>query len=301
MNTQKQKIRKAVIPAAGFGTRFLPQTKAMPKEMLPIVDKPIIQYIVEELVGIGIEEIVIVTGYHKRTIEDHFDRPSMELIENLRMGGPKKLPLLQDIERISDMANFIYVRQKGPYGNGTPLMNVRHLIGDEPFIYTWSDDFIKAKPVSRFQQLIDAYNEFGCSVLASVRAKKDEDYDRYGFAGGKMIRDGVIDVETIIEKPGKANAPSNLANVSGFLLTPDIFEYLDQAKSNLQEGEELYYNDALKLMLSDKKRVIACEIKGGKYYDTGNKIEYLKTVVEFALEHKDINSEFRDYLKGLEL
>src|SRR3954469_11188884 len=135
-----KKIRKALIPAAGFGTRFLPQTKAMPKEMLPVVDKPIIQYIVEELVDAGIEDIVIVTGYHKRTIEDHFDRPSMELIENLRMGGEKKLPLLQNIEKISEMANFFYVRQKGPYGNGTPLLNVRKIIGDEPFIYTWSDD-----------------------------------------------------------------------------------------------------------------------------------------------------------------
>ncbi len=296
-----QKIRKAVIPAAGFGTRFLPQTKAMPKEMLPIVDKPIIQYIVEELVSVGIEDIVIVTGYHKRTIEDHFDRPSMELIDNLRMGGPKKLPLLNDIEQISDMANFVYVRQKGPYGNGTPLLNVRHIVGNEPFIYTWSDDFIKAEPKSRFAQMLEVYEEYGCSVLASIRLTKDEEYDRYGVAGGKKIRNGLIDVETIIEKPGKANAPSDLANVSGFILTPDIFDYLDQAKSNLREGEELYYNDALKLMLGDKKRILAAEIKNGKYYDTGNKLEYLKTVVEFALRHKDINGEFREYLKSLEL
>ncbi|MBI2034120.1 MAG: UTP--glucose-1-phosphate uridylyltransferase [Candidatus Levybacteria bacterium] len=296
-----KKIRKAVIPAAGFGTRFLPQTKAMPKEMLPVVDKPIIQYIVEELVSAGIEDIVIVTGYHKRTIEDHFDRPSMELIENLRMGGEKKLPLLQEIEKISEMANFVYVRQKGPYGNGTPLLNVRQLIGDEPFIYTWSDDFIKASPKSRFQQLIDVYDEFGCSILASVRATKDEDYDRYGFAGGKKLRDGLLDVNTIIEKPGKISAPSDLANVSGFLLTPDIFEYVEKALANLREDEELYYNDALKLMLNDKKRILACEIKGGVYYDTGNKLEYLKTVVRFALEHKELNGKFREFLKGLDL
>ncbi|MCX8009376.1 MAG: sugar phosphate nucleotidyltransferase, partial [Patescibacteria group bacterium] len=178
-----KKIRKAVIPAAGFGTRFLPQTKAMPKEMLPIVDKPVVQYVVEELIDAGIEEIIIVTGYHKRTIEDHFDRPSMELIDNLRMGGPKKLPLLHAIERISEMANFIYVRQKGPYGNGTPLLNVRKVIGDEPFIYTWSDDFIQAKPKSRFQQLLEIYDEYYCSILASIRVSRDEDYDRYGFAG----------------------------------------------------------------------------------------------------------------------
>lgn len=297
----KTKIRKAVIPAAGFGTRFLPQTKAMPKEMLPVVDKPIIQYIVEELVDAGIEDIFIVTGYHKRTIEDHFDRPNMELIENLRMGGEKKLPLLEEVERISELANFVYLRQKGPYGNGTPLLNVAPLIGDEPFIYTWSDDFIKAEPKSRFKQLIEVYEEFGCSVLASIRVTKDEDYDRYGFAGGKKIRDGLIDADKIIEKPGKKNAPSNLANVSGFIFTPDIFEYLDEALNNLREGDELYYNDALKLMISDRKRVLACEIKGGKYYDTGNKLEYMKTVVEFALEHPDINGHFRKFLKDLKL
>ncbi len=297
----KKRIRKAVIPAAGFGTRFLPQTKAMPKEMLPVVDKPVIQYVVEEAVAAGIEDIIIVTGYHKRTIEDHFDKPSMELIENLRMGGPKKLPLLEQIERVADMANFVYVRQKGPYGNGTPLLNVRQIIGDEPFLYTWSDDFIKAEPKSRFQQLIEIYNEYGCSILASVKARKDEDYDRYGFAGGKIIKDGLIDVEQIIEKPGKKNAPSDLANVSGFIFTPEIFDYLDKAQKMLDEGAELYYNDALKLMLEDGKRVIACEIKNGKYYDTGNKLEYMKTVVEFALEHPDINGEFREFLRNLKV
>ncbi len=296
----KKKVRKAVIPAAGFGTRFLPQTKAMPKEMLPVVDKPVVQYVVEELVDAGIRDIIIVTGYHKRSIEDHFDEPSMELIQNLRMGGEKKKPLIDAVEDLSELANFVYVRQKGPYGNGTPLLNVRHLIGDEPFIYTWSDDFIMAQP-SRFKQLIAIYEEFGCSVLASIKATKDEDYDRYGFAGGKQVRDGVIDIKTIIEKPGKANAPSDLANVSGFLLMPEIFEFLDQALANLKEGDELYYNDALKLMLADGHKVLAAEIKGGKYYDTGNKLEYLKTVVEFALKHPEIKDVFRDYLKGLSL
>jgi len=296
-----KKIRKAVIPAAGFGTRFLPQTKAMPKEMLPVVDKPIIQIVVEELVDAGIEDIIIVTGYHKRTIEDHFDKPSMELIENLRMGGPKKLPLLEETERISDMANFHYVRQKGPYGNGTPLLNVRSIIGDEPFIYTWSDDFILAEPKSRFKQLIEIYEEFGWSVLASIKAKHPQDYDRYGFAGGQTLRDGLIDVDVIIEKPGKEAAPSDLANVSGSLFTPEIFNYLDKALENVQDGEELYYNDALKLMLNDKRHVLAAEIKGGKYYDTGNKLEYLKTVIEFGLKHPDISDDFREYLKSLDI
>ncbi len=293
-----QKVTKAVIPAAGFGTRFLPQTKAMPKEMLPIVDKPVIQYIVEELVEAGITDIIIVTGYHKRTIEDHFDNPSTDLIENLKMGGEKKKPLLDAVMKISNMANFAYVRQKGPYGNGTPLMNVRHLIGNEPFIYTWSDDFIAAEP-SRFKQLLAAYNKYGYSCMASVRAQTDADYDRYGFADGPELEPGVIDATTIIEKPGKANAPSDLANVSGFLFTPDIFDYLDMVMTNLKPGDEFYYNDALKLMLKDQKHVLAVEIMNGKYYDTGNKLEYMKTQVEFALKDPTVNGEFREYLKKL--
>ncbi len=295
-----KKIRKAVIPAAGFGTRFLPQTKAMPKEMLPIVDKPVIQYVVEELVDAGITDIILVTGYHKRTIEDHFDAANLDLIENLRQGGEKKRPLLEQVEKISKMANFIYVRQKGPYGNGTPLINVRHLIGDEPFIYTFSDDFIVAEP-SRFKQMLEVYEKYGASVMGSIKAKTDEDYNRYGFAGGQDLGDGIIDVKTLIEKPGKDNAPSDLATVSGSIFTPDIFNYLDQVLEGLGEGSEFYYNDALKLMLKDGKRILATEIKGGKYYDTGNKLEYMKTSVELALNHPDINGAFREFLKNLDL
>lgn len=295
-----QKIRKAVIPAAGFGTRFLPQTKAMPKEMLPIVDKPVIQYIVEELVDAGIKDIILVTGYHKRSIEDHFDTPSTELVNLLKQGGEKKRPLLEEVERISNLANFVFIRQKGPYGNGTPLLNVRHLIGKEPFIYMWSDDFISATP-SRTKQLLKAYKQYGCSVLSSIRAEKDEDYDRYGFGGGKWLQDGIMELSSIIEKPGKKNAPSDLANVSGFVFTPDIFNYLDDVLENLEPGQEFYYNDALKLMLKDGKRILAAEIKGGKYYDTGNKLEYMKTVVEFGLKHPEINGRFREYLKSLPL
>jgi UTP--glucose-1-phosphate uridylyltransferase len=290
------KVTKAVIPAAGFGTRFLPQTKAMPKEMLPIVDKPVIQYVVEDLVSAGITDIIIVTGYHKRSLEDHFDSPSRELIENLKLGGEKKKPLLEEIERVSELANFIYVRQKGPYGNGTPLINVRHIVGDEPFIYTWSDDFIAAEP-NEFKQLVAVYEKYKSSVLASIRIKKDEDYNKYGVAGGKEIENGLIDIETIIEKPGKDKAPSDLGNVSSFLFTPDIFDYLDEVQKNLKSGEELYYNDALKLMLKDGKQVLAAEITGGKYYDTGNKMGYLQAVVDHALKHPEVNGEFRQYLK----
>ena len=295
-----QKIRKAVIPAAGFGTRFLPQTKAMPKEMLPIVDKPVIQYIVEELVEAGIKDIILVTGYHKRSIEDHFDTPSTELVNLLKQGGEKKRPLLEEVERISNLANFVFVRQKGPHGNGTPLLNVRHLIGKEPFIYMWSDDFIAASP-SRTKQLLKVYKQYGCSVLSSIRAGKDEDYDHYGFGGGKWLSEDIMDLTTIIEKPGKKNAPSDLANVSGFIFTPDIFNYLDEVLETLEPGQEFYYNDALKLMLKDGKRILAAEIKGGKYYDTGNKLEYMKTVVEFGLKHPEINGAFREYLRSLAL
>ncbi|MBU2052127.1 UTP--glucose-1-phosphate uridylyltransferase [Patescibacteria group bacterium] len=292
-------ITKAVIPAAGFGTRFLPQTKAIPKEMLPIVDKPVIQYVVEELVDAGIKDIIMVTGYHKRTIEDHFDIPNYDLVENLKLGGAKKAPLLKELEKISKLANFVYVRQKGPYGNGTPLLNVRHVIGNEPFIYAWSDDFIVAKP-SRFKQLLAAYEKYHCTCLGSIRVSKDEDYSRYGFAGGKAIEPGILDVDKIIEKPGKDKAPSDLANVSGFIFTPEIFDYLAKAQAQLSPGQELWYNDALKLMLNDKKRILAVEIKGGKYYDTGNKLDYLKTVIEFALKRDDLGAEFKAYLHGLE-
>ena len=295
-----KKIRKAVIPSAGFGTRFLPQTKAMPKEMLPLVDKPVIQFVVEELVDAGITDIILVTGYHKRTIEDHFDAASKDLVENLKAGGEKKKPLLDQVEGISRLANFVYVRQKGPYGNGTPLLNVRHLIGNEPFIYTWSDDFILANP-SRFKQMIEIYERYEAPVLAGVRAKTDEDYDRYGFAGGDSIEDGLIEVDSLIEKPGKEAAPSDLATVSGFIFTPDIFNYLDKVLENLKEGEEFYYNQALKLMLEDGKKLLAAEIKGGKFYDTGNKLEYMKTVVEFALTHPDIRDDFSKFLKELDL
>lgn len=294
----KKKVRKAVIPAAGFGTRFLPQTKAMPKEMLPIVDKPVIQIVVEELVEAGIEDIFIVTGYHKRSIEDHFDAPSDDLVNNLKMGGEKKKHLLEEVYEISDLANFVYVRQKGPYGNGTPLMNVRSLIGDEPFIYTWSDDFIKAEP-GEYKQLVDIYNEFGSTVLAGIRLHNDAEYDRYGIAGGKNIREGLIEAEVLAEKPGKKNAPGDLATVSSFLLLPEIFNYLDKVMENLREGEEFYYNDALKLMMADGGRVLAAEIKGGRYYDTGNKMGYLRAVVDAALAHKEMNGEFREYLQSV--
>ena len=296
--TTFKKPTKAVIAAAGFGTRFLPQTKAVPKEMLPLIDKPIIQQVVEELVNAGIRDIILVTGQNKRSIEDHFDRPSEDLVANLRMGGEKKMPLLEEIEAIADMANFIYVRQKGPYGNGTPLLNIEHLIGDEPFLYTWSDDFIVSTP-PRFQQLIEAYEEYQAPILCGIRAHEEADFKRYGFVGGDEVRPGIVDLKAIIEKPGSREAsPSDLAIVSGFLFTPDIFEHLHEAQTNLDSGKELYYNDALIRMLQAGKKVMACEVKDARYYDAGDKLEYMKTVVDFALRREDIGEEFRAYLEN---
>lgn len=290
------KVKKVVIPAAGFGTRFLPATKAMPKEMLPVVDKPIIQYVVEEAVEAGIEDVIIITGSHKRPIEDHFDYP-FELEQLLLKTGKKKE--LAEVRRIATLANFVYLRQKGPLGNATPILNARHLLGDDPFLVLWGDDFIVAKP-SRTKQLLAAYEKYGATILGAIRTDKKEDTLRYGFADGEMIEKGIMRVTKLIEKPGPTNAPSNLATVSGFIFTPDIFEAIDQVQSKLAKGQELIYIDALNILLKEKP-IYACEISHGVYYDTGNKLEYLKTVVQFALSHKDLNGEFRKYLKGLKL
>jgi UTP--glucose-1-phosphate uridylyltransferase len=293
-----KKVRKAVIAAAGFGTRFLPQTKAMPKEMLPLVDKPIIQHIVEELVDAGIEDVIIITGYHKRSIEDHFDQMSADLQQNLVAGN--KDDLLSETEKISNLANFVYIRQKGVYGNATPILNAEHLIGDEPFIFAFADDFVAATP-SRFKQLIAAYEINPGLVLTCVRAQAEEDYKRYGFVRGADIGDGLIKIDTIIEKPGKSNAPSDIASVSGYLFTPDIFAYLRKYLQVLPEKSEFTMQPAIQNMIDDGYSAIGCEIQNGKFYDTGNKLEYVKTVVDFALKHDDINQEFRAYLKSLQL
>lgn len=287
-------VTKAVIAAAGFGTRFLPQTKAMPKEMLPLVDKPIIQYIVEELVEAGIEDIVIVTGYHKRSIEDHFDYISADLRSNLKQGG--KDELLEQTKRISDLANFAYIRQKGPYGSATPIMNASHLIGDEPFIYTFADDLVPSNP-NRFKQMIDLHQELGGPILPCIRVQEDIGYKRYGILAGDDVRDGVIKMSGLVEKPGKDNAPSDLASVGGYLLTPDVFEYIDRAKLSLAEDEEFYLTTyVLEPMIREGKSLFGCALKDSRYYDTGNKLEYLKTIVEFALKHPDLGEDFKNYL-----
>lgn len=290
---------KAVIAAAGFGTRLLPQTKAMPKEMLPIVDKPIIQYIVEDLVEAGIKDIIIVTGYTKRTIEDHFDTPNQELINNLRSGGPSKAPLLEQTQQISELANFIYVRQKGRYGGGTPLANVAHLIGNEPFIYTWADDLILSHN-NRFQTMCDLYKELGGSIFPCIEVDAEADFKRYGIMGGSPVRDGVIKMDRIVEKPGRAAAPSNLASVGGYLLTPEIFQYLDEVAAEfVDEGQEFFVQPAMQKMLDAGKPMFACALQDSTYCDTGNRLDYLKAVVQYALLRDDIGDDFRAYLKSV--
>lgn len=292
--TQTKAVRKAVIAAAGFGTRFLPQTKAMPKEMLPLVDKPIIQHIVEELAEAGIEDIVIVTGYHKRSIEDHFDNMSAELRNNLKKSG--KLEILEQTKNISSLANFIYIRQKGLLGNGTPLLNSEHIIGDEPFIYTFADDFIEASP-SRFRQMIDKYHETGSSVICCMEATKDADYDRYGFVAGEEIEEGLIRVSSITEKPGKQNAPSNLASVSAYLFNPEYFKYLNSSLGDIPEGSEFMIQPAMCDMIADGNEILGLKIKNGRYYDTGDKLEYLKTVVDFGLKDPVIKDGLLEHLR----
>lgn len=289
-------VRKAVIAAAGFGTRFLPQTKAMPKEMLPLVDKPIIQYVVEELVAAGIEDIIIVTGYHKRTIEDHFDHTSADLRMNLKQSG--KLELLKETKKISDLANFAYIRQKGPYGNATPVVNAAHLIGDEPFIYTFADDFVRASPC-RFKQLIDVYKKHGGSVITGVRRDGDDDYSRYGYIDGDEIEPGLIAMKTIIEKPGtRDKSPSTMASVGGYVFQPQLFEYLDRQLDSHDESQELQIQDAMQRMIEDGHSYYSYEVQNGTYYDTGNPLEYLKTVFDFALERDDIRLELKEYLRN---
>jgi len=293
MKKTNPKVRKAVIPAAGFGTRFLPQTKAMPKEMLPIVDKPVIQYVVEELVASGITDIVIVTGWNKRAIEDHFDYPN-ELIQTLKDQG--KHELLESVKKTAELANFIYIRQKGPYGNGTPVLCARPVIGDEPFVAIWGDEFIYAHP-PRTKQCVEVFEKYGDPVISAIRVPKN-DVSRYGIVEVVEIEKNVGQIKRLIEKPSREEAPGNLAAHGCYVLTPDIFPILE----NLGPGKsgEVWLTDAIKILMKTRP-VYACEVTNAKYYDTGNKLEYLKTVVEFALAHKDLNGDFREYLKSLKL
>lgn len=291
-----KKISKVVIPAAGFGTRFLPQTKAMPKEMLPIVDKPVIQYVVEEAINSGVENIIIITGSNKRAIEDHFDTPTEDLIKNLVNG--KKHHLLEEIQKISRMANFIYIRQKGPYGNGTPVLTAEPAIEDEPFAVLWGDEFIYSQP-PRLKQMIDVYEKFGGVVISGVKIENKEDLRRYGIADITHVEDNVYKINKIVEKPEADEAPSNIATHGGYILPPEVFSALKRIKPG--KGGEIWLTDAINLLKKEGFPIYTVVIENGKYYDTGNKFEYLKTVIEFSLEHDEIKEEFKNFLKSLKI
>lgn len=292
----RKKIRKVVIPAAGFGTRFLPQTKAMPKEMLPIVDKPVIQYVVEEAVASGIRDVIIVTGALKRAIEDHFDVPNADLIKNLEAGGKEQL--LRETQAISDMANFIYIRQKGMYGNGTPVLSAEPVIEDEFFAVLWGDEFIYSKP-PRLAQMMEVHQKYGGAVISGVRIENKEDLKRYGIAEIELVDGNVYKIKKIVEKPHPDEAPSNVAAHGGYILPPEIFDILRDQKPGT--GGEIYLPEAIDQLIKTGYPVYTCLIKDAQYYDTGNKLEYLKTTVSFALQHPDISEPFKEFLRKLPL
>ncbi len=286
------RVKKAVIPVAGFGTRFLPATKSQPKEMLALIDKPVIQYIVEEMVASGIEDIILVTSSEKRAIEDHFDH-HQALEEHLKAAG--KLEELERINRISEMANFIYVRQKGPYGNGTPVLNVRHIIGDEPFVLAFGDSLIKSSiPATR--QMLEVFDRFQDPVV-SVSVVPHEETCHYGIITGEKVADRTYKISGIIEKPSPADAPSDLAATGRYILTPDIFDILAAIK--VQKNREFYVTDAVDILLK-RRDFYACEIDG-HFYDCGNKLEFLKAITDFALERPDLKDAYAAHLKSLRL
>lgn len=297
MAEQYKRPTKAIIPAAGFGTRFLPQTKAMPKEMMPLIDKPIIQYVVEELVEAGIKDIIIVGSSNKRSIEDHFDLPNEDLVANLKAGGEKKRHYLEQIEQLASMANFIYIRQKGPYGNATPLLSAAHLINNnEPFIYKWADDFFTPEANST-KQLMDVYEKYGGGVFACKTAKEEIEYTQYGFAAGEKIDDYSLKMASIIEKPGKENAPSDFASVSNYLLPAKILEYIDEAAAAHTEGE-FTFQPMVQQMINDGYDFYAREIVDGVFYDTGDPLKYLEATIDFGIKHPKYGPAFKEYLRS---
>jgi UTP--glucose-1-phosphate uridylyltransferase len=284
-------IKKLVIPVAGLGTRFLPATKAQPKEMMPVIDKPIIQYVVEDAVKSGITDIIMVTGSGKRAVEDHFS-PNYELISWLRKNGKEQQA--EEVKKIADMANFIFNRQKGPYGNGTPVLCAKDVVGDEPFAVMWGDEFFYTTKKPQLQQLMDVYEKYGDPVLTAYEVD-EEGTSKYGIIDGIEVEKDIYQVKEIIEKPGPKNAPSRLASLGGFILTPDIFEIL--AKTKTGKGGELWLVDAIFAL--SKKRPIYARRVDGIYYDTGSKLGYLKANIDFALRDKALEKDVRKYLKTI--
>lgn len=289
------KVRKAVFPAAGLGTRFLPATKAQPKEMLPLVDKPIIQYSVEEAMHAGCDQIIIVTGRGKQAIEDHFD-VSYELEKMLE--ERKKTDLLQIVREISDMIHIAYVRQKEALGLGHAVLTAREMVGDEPFAVLLADDVIDSQ-VPCLKQLIDVYEKTKSSVLA-VQAVDGPAISAYGVLKTKPVEGSngkLFEVVDLVEKPKLEDAPSNLAVIGRYILTPGVFDELTTIQAGA--GGELQLTDGLRALLK-KEKIYGC-VFDGKRHDTGDKLGFLKATVEFALKRKDLGEPMRSYLKGLEL
>ncbi len=290
-----KRVRKAVFPAAGLGTRFLPATKAQPKEMLPLVDKPIIQYGVEEAVAAGCDQIIIVTGRGKSAIEDHFD-VSYELEKMLEERG--KFDLLKIVRQISDLIHIAYVRQKEALGLGHAVLTARELVGDEPFAVLLADDVIDAE-VPCLKQLMDVFNKTQCSVLAT-QVVEGPGISAYGVLEGKPVPGSngkLYEVVSLVEKPRPEDAPSNLAVIGRYILTPTVFETLADLKAGA--GGELQLTDGLKQLL--KKEKIYGYVFEGKRHDTGDKLGFLKATVEFALKRPDLGGPLRQYLKSLNL
>ncbi len=283
-------IRKAVIPVAGLGTRFLPATKAQPKEMLPVVDKPVIQYVVEQAVAAGITDIILVTGPSKRAVEDHFS-PNYELLSWLKKQGKKGVA--EEVKKIADMANFIFIRQKGPYGNGTPVLCAKDIIGNEPFAVLWGDEFIYSPHKPHLKQLIDVYEKYGDPVLTAYKVDS-AGTRKYGILDAIAIEQNTYQVKNIIEKPGPVKAPSRLASLGGFILTPDIFSALEKTK--VGKSGELWLVDAIFRLL--KQRPVYAKLVEGVYYDTGSKLGWLKANIEMALNHPELKKDFKKYLKS---
>lgn len=287
----KKRIKKAVIPAAGLGTRFLPATKAQPKEMLPIVDKPAIQYIVEEAVQSGIEDILIITGRNKRAIEDHFDK-SVEL--ELTLEEKEDRELLDLVRNISSLANIHYIRQKEPKGLGHAIYCAKSFINNEPFAVLLGDDIVDSKTKPCLQQLIDIYNEYGASIIGVQEVPK-ADVSKYGIVSGKMVDERLYKVNNLVEKPSIEDAPSNIAILGRYIIEPEIFEILEHTKPGA--GGEIQLTDALK-ELSTKQDVYAY-IFEGRRHDIGNKLGFLQATVEFALKREDLKDAFIAYLRHL--
>ena len=285
------KVKKAIIPAAGLGTRFLPATKAQPKEMLPIMDKPTIQYIIEEAVEAGIQDIIIVTGRNKRSIEDYFDR-SIELELELERGA--KLEMLDMVKEISEMANIHYIRQKEPRGLGHAILAARHFIGDEPFAVLLGDDVVVSKQPC-LGQMLDVFREYQTSILG-VQTVAREVVDKYGIIAGKQVDDRVYKVTDMVEKPSLEEAPSNVAVLGRYIITPEIFRFLETQDAG--RGGEIQLTDALK-RLAKEQAMYAYDFKGHRY-DVGTKAGFIQANIEFALRTDELREEMKDYLKRLQ-